>query len=300
MILRQLLAEARKLWTIWSTYVVFGIVVALDLIFGFIIAFAPGGHGGGVGRIIPHGSSIWFTDVFSVLDNSRLLALVLGVLVITGEYRHKTVTPTFLAEPRRSRVVGAKLGTGFVGGLALGVVTMLVGLVIGLILVGVGVHSCLTFSAVGGQHVIGGHVIGLYQGMSQTACHAQHGTYFAASAHDMWHEWSRILPGVILGTGLFAILGLGLGALLKNQVVSLVVGLLFILVVETIIGAVWPTVGEYLPGQAATALENAARTGLTTTSSQLLPWWGGAIMLLIYGVALAFVGSITTLRTDVT
>ncbi len=35
-------AEVRKLWTIWSTYVVFVIVVVLDLLFGFGIAFAPG------------------------------------------------------------------------------------------------------------------------------------------------------------------------------------------------------------------------------------------------------------------
>ena len=59
-------------------------------------------------------------NVFSVLDNARLLALVLGVLIITGEYRHKTVTPTFLAEPRRGRVVAAKLGVGFGAGLAPG------------------------------------------------------------------------------------------------------------------------------------------------------------------------------------
>ena len=88
-------AEVRKLWTIWSTYVVFLIVVVLDLLFGFIIAFAPGGRHGGAAGIVPHGSSQWFTNVFGVLDNSRLFALVLGVLIITGEYRHKTVTPDF-------------------------------------------------------------------------------------------------------------------------------------------------------------------------------------------------------------
>ena len=294
---RLLGAEIRKLWTIWSTYVLVGIVVVVDLLFGFAIAFAPGGRRGGTAGIVPHGSTQWFTNVFSVLDNSRLLALVLGVLVITGEYRHKTVTPTFLAEPRRGRVVTAKLGVGFGGGIVLGAVTMLMGLIVGFVLVALKVHSCVTIAPRVGKLV---GPLSVQQGMSQAMCSAQHGVYFVATTHTMWHDWSRIAPGVVLGTGLFAIYGLGLGALLKNQVVAIVVGLGFTLVVETIIGAIWPSIGEYLPGQAATALEDAARTSFRGTETQLLPWWGGAIMLLVYGVALAFVGTSTTLRSDIT
>jgi ABC-2 type transport system permease protein len=287
---RLLTAEVRKVWTIWSTFVLCGIVVVIDLGFGFAIAFAPGGRRGGDAGIVPHGSVQWFINVFSVLDNSRLLALVLGVLIITGEYRHKTVTPTFLAEPRRGRVVIAKLGTAFGGGLALGVLTMVTGLVLGFVLVGVKVHSCVTsFSRAGVQ-----------QGMSQAACRAQHGLYFVASTHTMWHDWSRIAPGVVLGTALFAVYGVGLGALLKNQVVAIVVGLGFTLVLEAIVGAIWPTIGEYLPGQAATALEDAGRTTFEGVNTRLLPWWGGAIMLVVYGVVLALVGTLTTLRSDVT
>ena len=280
-------AEVRKLWTVWSTYVVFAIVVVIDLLFGFGLAFAPGGRHGGTAGIVPHGSSQWFTNVFSVLDNARLLALVLGVLIITGEYRHKTVTPTFLAEPRRGRVVTAKLGVGFCAGLLLGVVTMLTGLILGFVLVSVRVHSCLSFPA------------GVAQGMSQAACRASHGLYFVANTHDMWHDWSQIAPGVVLGTALFAIYGIGLGALLKNQIVAIVVGLIFTLVVETIVGAIWPTIGEYLPGQAATALEDAAKTTFRG-NSPLLPWWAGAIMLLVYGIALTVLGTFTTLRSDIT
>ncbi|HXQ43605.1 MAG TPA: hypothetical protein VN816_03115 [Acidimicrobiales bacterium] len=287
---RLLAAEVRKLWTVWSTYVLFGIVVVLDLLFGFGLALARGGRHGGSAGLAPHGSSQWFANVFGVLDNSRLLALVLGVLIITGEYRHKTVTPTFLAEPRRGRVVTAKLGVAFGGGVALGIVTMVTGLVLGFVLVGLKVHSCLTSLTRGG----------VQQGMSQALCHAQHGIYFVATTHNLWHDWSRIAPGVILGTGLFAIYGLGLGALLKNQVVGIVVGLGFTLVVETIVTAIWPTIGEYLPGQAATALEDAGRTAFNGGTAQLLPWWGGAVMVLVYGVALALVGTLTTLRSDIT
>ena len=287
MFLRLVRAEAGKLWTVWSTFLLFGIVVLVDLLFGFALALAPGGRHGGTAGIAPHGSSRWFTQVFSVLDNSRLLALVLGVLIITGEYRHKTVTPTLLAEPRRGRVVAAKLTTGFGGGLLLGVLTMAVGLALGLVLVALRVHSCLTLH-------------GVEQGMARAACSSAHGRYFVAQAHTMWHDWWRIAPGVILGTGLFAIYGVGLGALLKNQVVAIVTGLGFTLVVESIIGAVWPGVGEYLPGQAATALEDAMRTTVGGAPRELLTWWGGALMLVVYGVALAVTGTLTTLRSDVT
>lgn len=289
--IRLLSTEVRKLWTVWSTYVLFGIIAVIDLGFGFAIAFAPGGRHGGDAGIVPHGSSQWFTNVFSVLDNARLLALVLGVLIITGEYRHKTVTPTFLAEPRRGRVVIAKLGISFLGGIALGVLTMLMGLIIGLVLVAAKVHSCVTTAGLRLQ---------VQQGMSKAVCSAQHGLYFVATTHDMWHDWSRIAPGVVLGTGLFAIYGLGLGALLKNQVVAIVVGLGFTLVVETIVVFIWPGIGEYLPGQAATALEDAARTTFQGASTRVLPWWGGAVMLVIYGVVLSVVGTLTTLRSDIT
>jgi ABC-2 type transport system permease protein len=290
-------AEVRKLWTIWSTYVLFGIVVVIDLGFGFAIAFAPGGRHGGTAGIVPHGSSQWFTNIFAVLDNARLLGLVLGVLIITGEYRHKTVTPTFLAEPRRGRVVIAKLGVAFGGGVALGVLTMLIGLVLGFVLIGVKVHSCFVPSLLKSRALLRSSV---EQGASQAMCRAQHGLYFVATTHTMWHDWSRIAPGVILGTGLFAIYGLGLGALLKNQVVAIVVGLGFTLVVETIVAAIWPTIGEYLPGLAATALEDAARSSFESSNTQLLPWWGGAVMLVVYGVVLSFVGTSTTLRSDIT
>jgi len=184
---RLLGAEIRKLWTIWSTYVLFGIVVVIDLAFGFGLALAPGGRHGGSAGVVPHGSSQWFINVFSVLDVSRILALVLGAIIITGEYRHKTVTPTFLAEPRRGRVVTAKLGISFGSGVVLGALTMVTGLVLGFVLVAMKVHSCLT-------------PLGVSQGMSQALCGVRHGVYYVATTHNMWHDWSRIAPGVVLGT----------------------------------------------------------------------------------------------------
>jgi len=138
------------------------------------------------------------------------------------------------------------------------------------------------------------------QGKVTGAVRLRHGDVYVATTHNMWHDWSRIAPGVVLGTGLFAIYGLGLGALLKNQIVAIVVGLVFTLVVRRSSAPYGRRSASNLPGQAATALEDAARTKLRGHNPSCCPGGVCACMLLIYGIALAFLGTFTTLRSDVT
>lgn len=55
-----------------------------------------------------------------------LIAILLGVVGMTGEYRHQTITTTFLASPRRRDVVIAKLAAHSLTGAAMGVLSLAV------------------------------------------------------------------------------------------------------------------------------------------------------------------------------
>jgi hypothetical protein len=127
--MRLFLAELVKLRTVPRT--------VIGLLIGELALVAIGTVATIDNALSPHGlASTLEQDLIGVAATAMLFALILGILVITWEYRHGTITQTFLATPKRERVVATKALAAALGGLGLAIPSVLLMLVIAEIWVG--------------------------------------------------------------------------------------------------------------------------------------------------------------------
>lgn len=191
--------------------------------------------------------------------------VIIGALSVTNEFRHKTITPTFLAAPKRGNVLIAKmissLPIGFFYGLA--------------------ATAALT--------VAGAAVLAL--------------TGQPTLLND--GETIAMLARSVLALTLWAPIGVALGSIMTNQVVAIIAILVYTQFLEAIlrmligmIGDVGKTISAYLPG----AVSESMAGGSFYTASDIgtvIPWGLAVVILLAYAVGFAVIGWRTTLRKDI-
>lgn len=192
--------------------------------------------------------------------------LVLGILVVSTEYRHQTITPTILAVPRRPRLVLAKW-----------VVTALYAVLYGV--VGLGIAFAVTVLILSAR-----------------------GIELNLGAEGL----PRAMALALLAFVLWGLIGVGVGTLVGNQVVAILLGIGFIFIefiAQIALGFVsWgPDLVKWLPSAATNAmLAPTTETGPGGPTIEVLPWWLALIVLVGYAVVTAGIGAALTLRRDVT
>jgi ABC-2 type transport system permease protein len=186
-------------------------------------------------------------------------ALLLGILGMAGEFRHQTVTQTFLVTPDRGRVVAAKLVAYPLAAIALALATLAV---IAAVAAGWLAAKGITPSSLLDARL--GRVVGV------------------------------VLLEAVLAAGLCALVGVGVAALVRNQVAALVGVLVWVLLVEGLLMSLLhaPSLGKWLPSAAAAALTNQPGAHLSRLGGALL-LAGYALALALAGTRLVVRRDIT-------
>jgi ABC-type transport system involved in multi-copper enzyme maturation permease subunit len=106
----------------------------------------------------------------------------------------------------------------------------------------------------------------------------------------------RVVVFSALAIVIYAVIGVGLGALLRNQVGAIVGALIYLFVVENLISSIPATSGafKWLPGGALQAMTTGFDQG-----PDLLSHGQGAVVLLLYGLVAAVLGTLLAVRRDV-
>jgi len=251
-------AELLKIRTTAVPWVLAGIAVLINGLL-ILVVFLSRDNAMDSGYTVPH-TTQQLRNLLGSGFQGYLLALMLGVLMVTVEFRHKTVTTSFLVTPRRAEFVTGKLLAAAVLGALLGLLMLVVALVGG----------GLTLVARGGS--------------------------FGALAHQIPAVW----PGFVLVFVLFAVLGVGVGSILTNQVAAIIVSLGWFIILEGILTALVPAATKWVPTGAAAAASNLTRGDRNGPHFVLFDWWQGTLLMLAYGLAFAAIGSYLLTRRDIT
>ena len=190
---------------------------------------------------------------------AQTFALIAGALAVTTEFRHKTITQAVLITPRRTPLLTAKAGTLTVAGLAFG-------------LLATGAAAAITLPVLGSRHI---------------------------ASHVDAAQLAAIVAGGAVATALAAALGVGAGAVIRNQVGAVVTVLGLLYVAEPLLGFI-PHAGAAVQtyGLGGLASGATATTGFPT-SAHLLGQIPAALVLAAYALVVLVAGAVLLRRRDI-
>jgi ABC-type transport system involved in multi-copper enzyme maturation permease subunit len=201
-----------------------------------------------------------------------LFVMLLAILMITNEYRHQTVTATFLVTPRRTNVVVAKLLTAMLAAFLLWLAT--------------------------------------------TVINVTAGAIFFATEHvpnSLGHRDVRQAIALnLLAYALWAVLGVGLGTLIRSQIGATVTAsalyligtqaaTAIVFVLYTVLDkAKWvPQLLLFIPSFASQYMASGGDRPGFGDDFHLWPRWSAALILVGYGVVAGAIGTLILRRRDV-
>jgi ABC-2 type transport system permease protein len=191
-------------------------------------------------------------ELLSLSSLTGVFSALAGVLLVTSEYRFGTIRPTILFNPVRSHVLAAKVAAGALAGIAFGVLGEAIGWAIG-------------YALLDGR-----------------------GITVVLSSGDIL----LLTLGGLAAAALWGAIGAGLGAIIHNQVGSIITLLAWGLVVDNLLSGLVPSVGRFTPTRASDAL-------MGLREHHLLAPGTGAITLIAWAGALAVVGIALSARQDI-
>jgi len=191
--------------------------------------------------------------LLSAGTTAALFAALIGVMAITSEFRHGTIRPTFVVTPRRTRVLAAKV-----------LASLLMGVLFGLAAI------ALSFG-------LGSAILSI------------RGIPLELETSDV--VW--LMLGTPALTAAWAAIGVGLGAIVRNQVFAVIGLIVWAMVIDNILVNLVPGIGSYTPGAASAAI-------ITYPAEYVLSATAGALLLIAYVSAFVAGGAALIARRDVT
>lgn len=202
-------------------------------------------------------------QMFASASIAYIVVFVLGVLGVTTEFRYQTITPTVLTTPSRWTLITAKM---------------------------------IAYAILGALYAVACLVLQLVIAVPWLSAK---GINYSLTSGDMPHA----LGGVFLVLALFGIVGLGAGALLKNQIVAVTVGIIFLAALQNIFIAIpgLKYIYPYLPGGAVNSIITIGSINSSDYNGvHLLPVGGGVAVLLLWAFIPAVLGAGVTMNRDIT